>query len=234
MFVGIYWRASLLYDTQWSETIYASIILIIVPIRHHAYSTQSGIVVYVSTPTSSSIMEILHEPPSASSFTPLSEHQSRTPSSFYSSRAVLYHHSAATKLIILEHETLASSPLAKLTDAPPTNGAATNGDTYHAMSEEIVVDGVDVWVTSEYEKRSKHLTYPRHPRHDAYTTSAGNSSSTARPSRPESRSPIPASPCTLFRAMSPRLRPGLRRMGSTCSSTPRTASTTTIPPTRSL
>ncbi|MCJ1434277.1 hypothetical protein MMC27_003644 [Xylographa pallens] len=94
-------------------------------------------------------MEILHEPPLASSFTPLSEHQSRTPSSFYSSRAVLYHHSAATKLIILEYETLASSPLAKLTDVPPTDGAATNGDTDHAMSEEIVVDGVDVWVTSE-------------------------------------------------------------------------------------
>ncbi|MCJ1386823.1 hypothetical protein MMC17_009951 [Xylographa soralifera] len=94
-------------------------------------------------------MEIIHEPPLTSSFTPLSEHQSRTPSSFYSSRAVLYHQSTNTKLIILEYETLASSPLAKLADAPPTNGAATNGDTDHSMSEEIIVEGVDVWVTSE-------------------------------------------------------------------------------------
>ncbi|MCJ1321804.1 hypothetical protein MMC15_007149 [Xylographa vitiligo] len=97
-------------------------------------------------------MEILHERPLTSSFTPLSEHQSRTPSSFYSSTAVLYHHSASTKLIILEYEALASSPLAKLADAPPTNVAATNGDTDHSMSEEIVVEGVDVWVTSEYDQ----------------------------------------------------------------------------------
>ncbi|MCJ1287888.1 hypothetical protein MMC26_007240 [Xylographa opegraphella] len=94
-------------------------------------------------------MEILHEPPSTSSFTPLSEHQSRTPSSFYSGRAVLYHHSAATSLIILEYDTITSSPLANLADAIPTNGAATNGDTDHSMSAEIVVEGVDVWVTSE-------------------------------------------------------------------------------------
>ena len=100
-------------------------------------------------------MEIIHEPPSTSSFTPLSEHQSRTPSSFYSSTPVLYHHSADTKLIILEYETLASSPLAKLADPLSATGAATNGDTDHSMAEEVIVEGVDVWVTSEYELLSK-------------------------------------------------------------------------------
>ncbi|MCJ1398845.1 hypothetical protein MMC11_002046 [Xylographa trunciseda] len=94
-------------------------------------------------------MELIHEPPLTSSFIPLSEHQSRTPSSFYSSTPVLHHHSANTKLIILEYDNLASSPLAKLADSLPSNGTITNGDTDHEMSEEIVVEGIDIWVTSE-------------------------------------------------------------------------------------
>ncbi|MCJ1394108.1 hypothetical protein MMC18_006986 [Xylographa bjoerkii] len=113
-------------------------------------------------------MEILHEPPLTSSFTPLSEHQSRTPLSFYSSTAVLYHYSANTRLVILEYENLASSPLAKLADTPPANGTVTNGDTDHEMSEEVVVDGVDVWVTSEYKKSCSTRRSRRHG-HNAYT-----------------------------------------------------------------
>ncbi|MCJ1247975.1 hypothetical protein MMC30_005190 [Trapelia coarctata] len=99
-------------------------------------------------------MEIFHSPPDPSSFTPLSQHQSQTPSSFYSSTPILYHHSPGAKLIILEYEDLSSSPLAKLADAaslnPPTP-ATTNGDGPHAdeIPAEIVVEGVDVWVTSE-------------------------------------------------------------------------------------
>jgi len=100
-------------------------------------------------------MEIFHDAPTPSSFTPLSLHQSQTPSSFYSSTPVLYHHSPGAKLIILEYEDLSSSPLVKLADptstnpAPPT--ATTNGDGPHDdIPPEIVVEGVDVWVTSEY------------------------------------------------------------------------------------
>ena len=106
-------------------------------------------------------MEVFHTPPDPSSFTPLSQHQSQTPSSFYSATPVLYHHSAGAKLIILEYEDLSSSPLANLADAAslnPTSPAAqsahpaTNGDGPHddAIPVEIVVEGVDIWVTSEY------------------------------------------------------------------------------------
>ena len=177
-------------------------------------------------------MEVLHEPPLTSSFTPLSEHQSRTPSSFYSDTAVLYHHSANTRLIILEYENLASSPLAKLADSSPANGAVTNGDTDHDMSEEIVVEGVDVWVTSEYEHRLKQLAVSE--QHDAYASTTENSFSTGPPSRPESQSPIPASPFTPFKAMSLGHRPALLHRVSTCSSIPRMASTTTTLLIRSL
>ncbi|MCJ1475780.1 hypothetical protein MMC13_004444 [Lambiella insularis] len=94
-------------------------------------------------------MEVLHEAPSTSSFTPLSEHQSQTPSSYYSSTPVLHHQSFATKLIVSEYEDFPSSPLFKLADATSTKSAVTNGDTDHDTPDEVVVDGVDIWVTSE-------------------------------------------------------------------------------------
>lgn len=103
-------------------------------------------------PTSSShrsVLEVFQEPPSISSFTPLSEHESQTPSSFYSDPPVLHHHSLGTQLIISEYDDFSSSPLSKLADSITTNNAFTNGDTNHEMPDEVLVEGVDIWVTSE-------------------------------------------------------------------------------------
>ena len=95
-------------------------------------------------------MEIIHEEPRASSYVPVSEHQSQTPSSFYSGPVVLYHESSSADLVILDSELASSPALSKLADDKIPSAAATNGDAGEHQGEEIVVPGVDIWVTSEY------------------------------------------------------------------------------------
>ncbi|KAL1984053.1 hypothetical protein VTN96DRAFT_9650 [Rasamsonia emersonii] len=117
-------------------------------------------------------MEVLHTPPVASSFTPLAEHQSRTPESFYDGPPVLHYHSDRCKVVILESDLTAAPALNALcgpavssngdaevngsATAPPvaeTTAAAAaaeqdaEGET--TQEKEIVIDDVDVWVTSD-------------------------------------------------------------------------------------
>jgi nucleotide-sensitive chloride channel 1A len=106
-------------------------------------------------------MEILHTAPVASSFVPLSEHQSHTPESFYSGPPVLHHHSERCKVVILERDLRNAPALNGLRGAvsSASNGAAVNGDGAASTAGEndedgngkdVVIDDVDVWVTSEY------------------------------------------------------------------------------------
>ncbi|PGH16318.1 hypothetical protein AJ79_01860 [Helicocarpus griseus UAMH5409] len=96
-------------------------------------------------------MEVLRSAPESSSFVPLAEHQSHTPESFYSGPAVLHHFSERCKVVILERELSKSTALSGLrsnaTDGGATNGTSAAGDSEE--DKEIVIDGVDVWVTSE-------------------------------------------------------------------------------------
>ncbi|OXV08393.1 hypothetical protein Egran_03846 [Elaphomyces granulatus] len=109
-------------------------------------------------------MEVLHAPPVASSFTPLEEHQSRTPASFYSGPTVLHFHSDRCKVVISESE-LTASPILRAICKPISNGT-TNGISHHVsgvatgsngnieQNSDLVIDGVNIWVTSEYAHRS--------------------------------------------------------------------------------
>ncbi|OJD10142.1 hypothetical protein AJ78_08724 [Emergomyces pasteurianus Ep9510] len=102
-------------------------------------------------------MEVLHHPPEASSFIPLAEHQSHTPASFYSGPPILHHLSERCKIVILERELSKSTALSGLrpnaTQAEVTNGTSATVVSTAATSpdgdNEIVIDGVDIWVTSE-------------------------------------------------------------------------------------
>ncbi len=104
-------------------------------------------------------MEVLHEPPKASSFTPLAEHQSTTPASFYSGPPVLHYYSDRSKLIVLEDEVESISAFTPLlqhatsASQPHSNAGESNGhaaDTPpQAPSTQKVLDDVDVWVTSD-------------------------------------------------------------------------------------
>jgi chloride channel, nucleotide-sensitive, 1A len=102
-------------------------------------------------------MEVLHTRPVPSSFTSLAEHQSRTPESFYSGPPVLHFHSDRCKIIILESDLTASPGLNAMRGSPISNDDAVNGSRHDAsyvqdaeQEKEVVIDGVDVWVTSEY------------------------------------------------------------------------------------
>ncbi|KAI4086806.1 MAG: hypothetical protein LQ339_008989 [Xanthoria mediterranea] len=98
-------------------------------------------------------MEVLNSAPVESQFTPLSTHQSQTPSSFYSGPPVLYHHSPSTTILINSHD-LESAPIFRKLVSPQQQ---SNGSAHHAATEdqtedlghEITIQGVDVWVTSE-------------------------------------------------------------------------------------
>ncbi|KAE8313788.1 regulator of volume decrease after cellular swelling-domain-containing protein [Aspergillus transmontanensis] len=96
-------------------------------------------------------MEPLQTPPETSSFVLLADHQSRTPSSFHSGPAVLHYHSKHCKLSILEHELQANPILNSLrsADTTPTANGTENQNGEDTEGKEIVIDGVDVWVTSD-------------------------------------------------------------------------------------
>ncbi|KAL1958640.1 hypothetical protein VTO42DRAFT_3983 [Malbranchea cinnamomea] len=109
-------------------------------------------------------MEVLHQPPQSTSFIPLAEHQSRTPASFYDGPPVLHHHSEKCKIVIYERELRACSALLGLReekekhDPTGANGTVAASSSTRADAEgmdeeeedkEVVIDNVDVWVTSE-------------------------------------------------------------------------------------
>lgn len=94
-------------------------------------------------------MEVIRSSPEASSFVPLAEHQSRTPSSFYSGPPVLYHHSQRCKIVILERELLATPALNALRGQEAVSNGATNQDQQDDDEKEVAISGVDTWVTSE-------------------------------------------------------------------------------------
>ena len=90
-------------------------------------------------------MEPLHSDPEESSFVLLAEHQSRTPASFHTGPPVLHYHSKRCKAVVLESDVLSVPALSAL---KPVDGAI-NGSGTSEEGKEIVVEGVDVWVTSE-------------------------------------------------------------------------------------
>ena len=113
-------------------------------------------------------MEVLQEEPKSGTFVPLSEHQSATPSSFYSGPPVLHYQSGRCKVIILERDLSLSPVLAALArkaqDTRTPVEPVTNGNGNYTQREEDeaearrVLDGVEVWVTSE-SARSSYFVY---------------------------------------------------------------------------
>lgn len=110
-------------------------------------------------------MEILHESPTVDSFTPLTTHQSQTPSSFYSGPPVLHYHTSRAQLVLSEQDLDSSPALSNLrsnTSNPKTQATSVNGHpegqsqpppqeqgTPQDEHEQILIPDIDVWVTSE-------------------------------------------------------------------------------------
>ncbi|KAI4173435.1 MAG: hypothetical protein LQ343_002968 [Gyalolechia ehrenbergii] len=98
-------------------------------------------------------MEVLHTAPSESQFTPLSIHQSQTPSSFYTGPPVLHHFSPSSTLCINSTDlqnapafsTLASHTKQQANGSTPAPADTSSEDEGH----EVRIQNVDIWVTSE-------------------------------------------------------------------------------------
>ncbi|PLB35773.1 Voldacs domain-containing protein [Aspergillus candidus] len=93
-------------------------------------------------------MESLHTPPETSSFVLLADHQARTPSSFHSGPPVLHYHSKSCKLVVQDSDLAASPALGALRGQAAAGAAGVNGSTSEGENQ-LVIEGVDVWVTSD-------------------------------------------------------------------------------------
>ncbi|KAL4868527.1 regulator of volume decrease after cellular swelling-domain-containing protein [Aspergillus spectabilis] len=100
-------------------------------------------------------MESLSSPPETSSFVPLSVHQSRTPDSFVSGPTILHYQAANCKLVAFERDT-SSTPTLNALRGAAINGsgsaqheANTANGTEGEDEKEVVIEGLDVWVTSD-------------------------------------------------------------------------------------
>jgi nucleotide-sensitive chloride channel 1A len=92
-------------------------------------------------------LEQVSTAPSIADYTPLSEHQSATPVQFFGAKPVLHIYSPASKLLVSRGD-LAAQPLFKaLHDSPATNGS--NDAASSTQDEQVTVEGIDIWVTSE-------------------------------------------------------------------------------------
>ena len=114
-------------------------------------------------------MELLHECPKTNSFISIAEHQSSTPSSFYTGPPVLHYHSEQCKILIPARDLTSSPALSSLDHrevepASATNGSIANGDSHQSEVSEgseakKVIDQVEVWVTSEYVILRRQVLY---------------------------------------------------------------------------
>ncbi len=146
-------------------------------------------------------MEVLHSAPTTSSFTPLPTHQSQTPDSFFDGPPILYHHSPSATLKTHASDLAAAPALSVLARGVHrhSNGTAAINETTEdedQHDEEIEIQGVDVWVTSEFVfPIPSPRSTPLHKTDNTISTS-DVSSSTPPPKTPASQSPTPPSPST--------------------------------------
>lgn len=82
-------------------------------------------------------LELVTEAPKTEDFTPLSEHQSQTPTTFFGARPVLHYHAPEAQLIVRRTEYDQQEVLRQIHTASDSEA-------------EDVILVVDVWITSKY------------------------------------------------------------------------------------
>ncbi len=81
----------------------------------------------------------LHEAPALDSFTPLADHQSQTPASFYGAKPVLHYHATAARAV---------APREKISKLPIFGGSEQQSETSEG-EEPVSVVLIDAYVSSE-------------------------------------------------------------------------------------
>lgn len=96
----------------------------------------------MASQATASLPTTLRSPPSVEAYTPLEEHQSRTPASFFDGPAVLYYHRTGARAYLSTENR----------DKLPWGGSATEattGASWPVMVDDMVEQVVDVFVGSE-------------------------------------------------------------------------------------
>lgn len=88
----------------------------------------------------------IHEAPILDSYTPLAEHQSQTPSTFYNAKPVLHYHTTDARATV-SRDYLSKLPIFPTAEQPGANDAVLPRETPQGNRLWVVVD---VFVTSEY------------------------------------------------------------------------------------
>lgn len=86
--------------------------------------------------------------PSEEAFTPLSEHQGQTPGTFFGGKPVLHHYCPSAKLLI-NADRLQLSPILANLQKNIESETHTNGSTDTESKDVVVIDNLDIWVTSQ-------------------------------------------------------------------------------------
>jgi len=89
-------------------------------------------------------LESVSQTPRVEDFTALSEHQSQTPTTFFGARPVLHQHSSGITLSVRKADYDSNDVLREF-QAPTRSSDAPNG----VEDEDIELEGLDVWVTSQ-------------------------------------------------------------------------------------
>lgn len=97
-----------------------------------------------------SLPTTLRSPPVLDAYTPLAEHESRTPASFYEGPPVLHYHKTGARAYV-SRENRDKLPWSGSTAA----AAAANDGSWPVMSEDMIEQVVDVFVGSEYVSCSR-------------------------------------------------------------------------------
>lgn len=103
-------------------------------------------------------LEILSTLPGLESFTPLEEHQSQTPGTFFGGKPVLYCRHGSLTLSIARDQLEAHPAIAKFSIRSSGQGTGVI-DSPVQSSDPAIISNVDVWVTSEYVNIPLLLSY---------------------------------------------------------------------------
>ena len=95
----------------------------------------------------------IHTPPPLDSFTPLADHQSHTPASFYGAKPVLHYHAVAARAVTSRNHVskLPVFPQSADPEAGSSAAEASAGDTlsHEGPKDTTVTEVVDAFINSE-------------------------------------------------------------------------------------
>jgi chloride channel, nucleotide-sensitive, 1A len=95
----------------------------------------------------------IHSPPALDSFTPLAEHQSQTPTTFYNAKPVLHYHAVGLRAVAPSNN-VSKLPIfpqstGNPTESTPAEAASADPESQDSPASATVTEIVDAFISSE-------------------------------------------------------------------------------------